>query len=108
MPLDDSVSHLMVSDRLPAGFEALNTRLKTVGIAGVQQTRQYWGGYREMRDDRVDFSTEYSWRSTYVREYMMRAIAKGRFATPPAHTELMYEPQKNAQTAIGHIEVKGK
>jgi uncharacterized protein YfaS (alpha-2-macroglobulin family) len=108
MPLSNSVSHLMVSDRLPAGFEALNTRLKTVGIAGVQQTRQYWGGYREMRDDRVDFSTEYSWRSTYVREYMMRAIAKGRFATPPAHAELMYEPQKNAQTELGNIEVQGK
>jgi uncharacterized protein YfaS (alpha-2-macroglobulin family) len=104
----NSFSHLMVSDRLPAGFEALNTRLKTVGVAGVQQTRQYWGGYREMRDDRVDFSTEYSWRSTYVREYMMRAIAEGRFAAPPTHAELMYEPEKNAQTAIGYIDVKAK
>ncbi len=108
MDVDYDMSHLMVSDRLPAGFEALNTRFKTVGVAGVQQTRQYWGGYREMRDDRVDFSTEYLWSSTYVREYMMRAIAEGRFATPPAHAELMYEPEKNAQTPINYIDVKSK
>jgi len=108
MPLSDSVSHLMVSDRLPAGFEALNTRFKTVGVAGVQQSRQYWGGHREMRDDRVDFSSQYNWRSTYTREYMMRAIAEGRFAVPPSHAELMYEPEKNAQTALTHIEVKAK
>lgn len=108
LPLSESVSHLMVSDRIPAGFEALNTRLKTVGTAGMHQTREYWGGYREMHDERVDFSSEYNWRSTYVREYMIRAIAEGHFAVPPTHAELMYEPEKNAQNAMTYIDIKAK
>lgn len=108
MPMDRNMSHLMVSDRIPAGFEALNTRLKTVGRVGITQTRSYWGGHREMRDERVDFSSEYNWRSTYVRKYMIRAIAEGHFAVPPSHAELMYEPEKNAQTALHYIDIKPK
>lgn len=107
LPLSNSVSHLMVSDRLPAGFEALNTKFATVGTAGVKQTR-HWGTHREMRDERVDFSSQYNWRSTYTREYMMRAIAEGSFAVPPSHAELMYEPEKNSQTALLRLDVKAK
>lgn len=107
LPLSKSVSHLMVSDRLPAGFEALNTKFATVGTAGVT-TRRHWGTHREMRDERVDFASQYNWRSTYTREYMMRAIAEGSFAVPPSHAELMYEPEKNSQTALLHLAVKAK
>ena len=107
VPITRPVNHLMLSDRLPAGFEALNTRLKTVGPAGTS-TQRHWWGYRELRDERVDFSSEYTWRGKHVREYMMRAIAEGRFAVPPAHSELMYEPEKNAQTALGFLTVKAK
>ncbi len=108
IPLTTSTSHLMVSDRIPAGFEALNTRLATVGMAGMKQTRRHWGGHREMRDDRVDFSSEYNWRGTYKREYMIRAIAEGHFALPPSHAEQMYEPEKNAQTALTYLDVKAR
>ncbi|MCP4449388.1 MAG: hypothetical protein GY811_29250 [Myxococcales bacterium] len=111
MPLNSSASHLMVSDRLPAGFEALNTKFTTVGSAGspnAPSSRRYWGGFQEMHDDRVDFSSQYNWRGTYTREYMMRAIAEGHFAVPPSHAELMYEPEKNAQTALGYLDVKAK
>ena len=107
MPLGESKNHLMVSDRLPAGFEALNARLATVGSLGaVGKTR--WGSYRELRDERADFSTEYVGRQTYTREYLVRAIAQGRFSVPPSVAELMYQPEQNARTALGHIEIAGK
>jgi alpha-2-macroglobulin len=104
---DDS-SHLMVSDALPGGFEALNTRLATVGSAGVAQSRVWWGNYREMRDERVDFASEYNYTGSFEYVYSIRAIAVGKFARPPAVAELMYEPSKRAQTGLDYLEVKPK
>lgn len=105
--LKDDSHHLMVSDSLPAGFEALNSRFATVGTTGIKQTEE-WGTYREMHDDRVDFASEYSSQGRYVHEFTMRAIAVGTFARPPTVAELMYEPTTRAQTALTMIEVKAK
>ena len=109
LPIDRWINHLMVSDHLPAGFEALNTRFKTVDSLGDPSTsRRKSKFFREMHTERVDFATEYLWKKTYTIEYQMRAIAEGRFTLPPARTELMYEPEKNAQTGVEYIEVHAK
>jgi alpha-2-macroglobulin len=104
---DDS-AHLMVSDALPGGFEALNTRLATVGTAGVAQSKVWWGNYREMHDARVDFASEYNYTGDFEYVYSIRAIAVGKYARPPATAELMYEPSKHAQTGLDYLEVKPK
>ncbi|MBA3395939.1 MAG: hypothetical protein H0T89_25130 [Deltaproteobacteria bacterium] len=105
--LKDDEAHLIVSDPLPAGFEALNTRLATVGTTGIKQSKQ-WSTFREMRDDRVDFASEWTWQGGYVHEYTMRAIAVGKFTRPPTVAELMYEPATNAHTALDVLEIKAK
>ncbi len=97
--------HLIVSEPLPAGFEALNTKFATVG--NVQQ-KQSWSTYREMYDDRVDFASEYTWTGGYTYEFQIRAIAVGKFTRPPTRSELMYDPQVNARAALDTIEVKPK
>ena len=61
-----------------------------------------------MHVERVDFASEYNWQNTYVREYMMRAIAEGKFVLPPASGELMYEPAVNGRTDLSFIEVQPK
>ena len=98
--------HLMVSDALPAGFEALNTKLATVGAGAVIDKPTWWGEFREIHDDRVDFAAEYSYLGTFDYVYSIRAIAVGKFARPPATAQLMYEPKTNANTALDLIEVK--
>jgi hypothetical protein len=104
----DESTHLMVSDALPAGFEALNTNLATVGTAGVTEKQTWWDEFREIHDDRVDFATEYLWRGTFDYVYSIRAIAVGKFARPPTTAQLMYDPKTNASTALDTIEVKPK
>jgi len=105
--INDDVEHLIVSEPLPAGFEALNTRFKTVGDAGVKQS-QDWGTFREMYDDRVDFASEWTWKGGYTYEFMIRATSVGKFTRPPSTAERMYEPQVNARTALDMIEVRAK
>ena len=104
----DDATHFMLSDALPAGFEALNTNLATVGTNGIKDTPQWWGQYREMHDDRVDFASEYLYEESLDYQYSIRAIAVGKFARPPATAQLMYDPQTNAQTALDYLEVKAK
>jgi alpha-2-macroglobulin len=104
----DESAHLMVGDALPGGFEALNTRLATVGGAGIAQSKVWWGNYREMHDERVDFASEYLYEGSFEYVYSIRAIAVGKFARPPAVAELMYEPSTRAQTGFDYIEVKPK
>jgi uncharacterized protein YfaS (alpha-2-macroglobulin family) len=99
--------HLMVSEPLPAGFEALNSRFATVGEAGVKESKQ-WGTYREMLDDRVNFATEWTWRGKYVYEFTMRATTAGKFAQSPTVAELMYDPATNARGGFDTLEIKAK
>jgi len=99
--------HLMVSDVLPAGFEALNARFLTTGTAAVTQTTE-WGTYREMLDDRVNFASAYASNGRYVHEFQIRAIAAGKFTRPPAVAELMYKPDVKAETAADIIEIKAR
>ncbi|HET7500138.1 MAG TPA: alpha-2-macroglobulin family protein, partial [Kofleriaceae bacterium] len=103
--LPRDADHLIVSDVLPAGFEAINARLQTSGAAAIAQTTE-WGTYREIHDDRVDFASEYSSNGSYVHEFQIRAIAAGKFARPPTVAQLMYEPTVNAQTALDVLEIK--
>ena len=105
--LDKDSDNLMVSDVLPAGFEALNTKLATVGTAGIVQTDE-WGTYREMRDDRVDFASEYRSYGDDAHEFTIRAIAVGKFTRPPTVASLMYQPAIHAQTAADVIEIKAR
>ncbi|MGE3766331.1 MAG: alpha-2-macroglobulin, partial [Kofleriaceae bacterium] len=107
LQLNDDVNHIIISDAIPAAFEPLNTRLVTTGDAGVKQTES-WGIYREMHDDHVIFTNEWSSNGRYVYEYTMRATSVGTFARPPAVTELMYDPATRGQTAADVIEVKAK
>ena len=105
--LGGDYEHFIVSEPLPAGFEPLNVRFKTVGNAGIKQS-QSSDTFREMHDDRVDFATEYSWKGGATYEFMIRATTAGKFVRPPTVAERMYEPQINARTALDTIEVTAK
>ena len=89
------------------GFSPTVITPASTGDAGVKQTES-WGIYREMRDDHVNFTNEWSSNGNYVYEYTMRATSVGSFARPPAVTELMYDPATRGQTAADVIEVKAK
>jgi uncharacterized protein YfaS (alpha-2-macroglobulin family) len=59
-----------------------------------------------MRDDRVDFASEYDYERVFDYTYSIRAIAVGKFARPPATAQLMYDPKVNAHTGLDFLEVK--
>jgi uncharacterized protein YfaS (alpha-2-macroglobulin family) len=109
---------VILDDALPAGLEAVDLSLRTVGGVGpgaadstaVEASPDgddggmhwfygswdagWWSPFdhREMRDERVVFAATRLWPGTYTATYLARATTPGTFARPPAHAEEMYNP----------------
>ena len=102
-----------VVDPLPAGFEAVNTRLATSAQEyrneRPRHSRWYWKPgwtHTELRDDRVLAFADLMDPGTLELEYLARATSPGSFTAAPAHAEVMYEPEVNGRTAARQIEVR--
>jgi hypothetical protein len=106
-----------VEDPLPAGFEAVNTRLETsrapLGMVGdgndgdrfrYGYRRNEWS-YTELRDDRVLAFADRFWKGEAQLEYLARALTPGTFTAAPARAEQMYQPEISGRTAAVKVEV---
>jgi len=93
-----------LTDRLPAGFEAVNARLATeqkrVGAAESWQ----WSS-SEVRDERVSFFANHLDRGTTTAEYLARVSRSGEFVWPAATVESMYRPGEDARTGLDQVTV---
>ena len=94
--------YLAMTDRLPAGFEAIQPDLWTVSrpsdlteVHPLYDLLQ-WGSvdasHVELRDDRVQLYFDRFWGEYVAATYTMRATTPGTYVVPPAMAELMYEP----------------
>jgi uncharacterized protein YfaS (alpha-2-macroglobulin family) len=113
---------VVVDDGLPAGLEAVDLSLRTVGGLpgpGVADTAAageegdepqgesgaerwdfgswdsgWWSPFdhRELRDDRVVYAARTLWKGAYSASYVARATTPGVFVRPPAYAEEMYNP----------------
>ena len=125
---------VILDDALPAGLEAVDLSLRTVGgvpgpgaadsaavelagegdDGGMQWMYGSWDSgwwtpfdHREMRDDRVVFAATRLWPGSYTATYLARATTPGTFARPPAHAEEMYNPAVFGESDGGVFTVRG-
>ncbi len=97
----NDLHYLVVEDWLPAGFEAVDTSLKTTSAAYEEPTltgkeRRWWWYYvtsTDLRDEKaVLFATRLP-KGTYEYTYLIRATAAGEFRTIPTFAYEMYFPE---------------
>lgn len=84
-------AQIAVQDALPAGFEAIDTRLKTATQSAGTDSDYVWN-WRELHDERVTFFADWLPAGTREAEYLVRATRSGHFVRPPARAEAMYDP----------------
>ncbi len=96
--------YVMVTDPLPAGFEAINYSLNTSGIE-PRGERFYWSR-PDLRDDRAVFFTTYLWKGKHTYAYLIRATTSGTFRALPAEITPMYEPEVWGRSASVEMTVK--
>ena len=90
--LNTSARHAVaVVDNLPAGFEAVNTRLATSERA-VSNSGSGWD-FTAMRDNRSEAFTMHLPEGSHRFSYTARATTPGTFIAAPAKAEEMYNPE---------------
>ena len=100
----DDRRQVAVTDRLPAGFEAVNARLATEQQrVGAEESWQWVSS--EVRDERVSFFAHYLDRGTVSAEYLARVSRSGEFVWPAATVESMYRPGEDARTGLDQVTV---
>lgn len=111
---------VVLDDPLPAGFEAVDTRLATTSSrfggldAPIESTQgerasgraeSYAYATREVRDDRVLFFVDHLPAGVFRFRYLARATSIGSYVVPPTRAELMYAPEVFGRNAAGNIVV---
>ncbi len=127
-------SWVVIEDPLPAGFEAVNTRLRTtaswIDVESSAVTGACGGDpecedaaaardalahgratlpsqyHQEVRDDRVLFFVDHLPAGMYRYRYLARATTAGSFVVPPAKAEEMYSPEVFGRTFATTVEVE--
>jgi uncharacterized protein YfaS (alpha-2-macroglobulin family) len=121
------LSYLALEDPLPAGFEAVDTTLKTSSVAASspnikeQPTKEisqvydlfykpyysYWTE-SQVHDNRVSAFAPFLGRGTYEYTYTMRASVAGEFRALPARAWEMYFPEVFGRSAGTLFTVSGE
>ena len=119
--------YVVIDDPLPAGFEAIDSTLKTTSsvyasagsdappcdecddtgdaeVYGDGYTQAWWR--QELRDDRALFFVDHMPGGIYHYRYFARATTPGRFVVPPSMASGMYEPETFGRTAAGVVEIR--
>ncbi len=115
-----SRTFVAIDDPLPAGFEAVDSRLSTtssrlMNLAGPRMDdddaameRSENASYftNEVRDDRVLFFVDDMAPGIYRYRYLARATTRGKFIVPPTHASEMYTPEVFGRTAAVTVSVE--
>jgi alpha-2-macroglobulin len=97
-----TIHNVALTDLLPGGFEVVQSRdtqgaTSTVTGADLQ--------FADVREDRVVMYANAT-DSVQTFSYKLRATNLGKFTTPPAYAESMYEREKMARSVAGRITVE--
>ena len=109
---DAKCYYCAVDDRLPAGFEPLNTNLKTterVGTARLSAAALKTMdkvSYSEIRDSRVFFYVNEMDAGEYEFTYFARTTTAGTCLAPAARVEPMYDPDKSGTSRVEFVTIR--
>ena len=106
--------YLVVEDRLPAAFEAVNPALASQGLpVGIDaaQARSWWRwcssiDNKEFLKDRVRFFASYISDRKLEATYVARVLRHGKVTAPAAKAELMYRPEVRGLSIPQVMEIK--
>lgn len=104
-PTPDPISHLVLTQIFPAGWEILNTRFLNEG--NQPDSNPAGISYQDIRDDRVYSYIDFLPPGRQVTvKINLAAVYPGIFYLPPVKCEAMYNHQIQANTAGEKVEVQ--
>lgn len=102
---DHDMQQVALTDRLPAGFEPVDTSLATTERRAVERGDRWVWAHREIHDERVAYFADHLTSGIHTVEYLARANRSGEFVRPAPTSEAMYDPRVWGRGEIERIRV---
>jgi hypothetical protein len=103
---DHPVDHVLISDPLPAGFEAIDTDFQTATTYFQPQQDSWQLGYQKIYKDKVVAYGDRLNAGVYNLHYLVRAVTPGSFDYPGAEVALQYNPETFGRTTSSTLQIK--
>ncbi|MBD2037584.1 alpha-2-macroglobulin family protein [Leptolyngbya sp. FACHB-321] len=105
---DHSVDHVVVTDPLPAGFEAVDDSFQTTTPYFQSQGDSWQLAYQTIYHDRVVAFGDKLDPGVYTLHYLVRSVTPGTFVYPGAEAHLQYAPEEFGRSASSSLVVTEK
>ncbi|MDJ0735414.1 MAG: alpha-2-macroglobulin [Nostocaceae cyanobacterium] len=96
---DHPVDHVVITDPLPAGFEAVDESFQTATAALQAQADSWELGYKTIYSDRIVAYGNHLEPGVYSLHYLVRSVTPGTFRYPGAQVHLQYAPEEFGRAA---------
>ena len=103
---DHPVEHVVITDHLPAGFEAVDTSFQTATSALQAQADSWQISYQTIYRDRITAYANRLAAGVYNLHYLVRSVTPGVFEWPGAEAYLKYAPEEFGRSASSVLEVQ--
>ncbi|MEM9162072.1 MAG: MG2 domain-containing protein, partial [Cyanobacteria bacterium P01_F01_bin.4] len=102
---DHPVDHVIMSDPLPAGLEAIDTTFQTSTQALKAQSDSWQIGYQTLYKDRVLAYGDHLEAGVYTLHYLVRSVTPGTYLWPGADAHLQYAPEEFGRSAAATLQI---
>jgi alpha-2-macroglobulin len=103
--IDHPVDNIVVTDPLPAGFEAIDQSFRTASPADLEGADTMTVDYQSIYKDRVISFVSHLDAGSYAIHYLVRSVTPGTYAWPGASAGLQYAPEEFGRTATTTLTV---
>ncbi len=105
--LDHAVDHVEISDFLPAGFEAVNSRFQTSNPFYAAQTDSWQLRAQTQDRDQISAYADRLEAGVYRLHYLVQSVTPGTFSWPGGSARARYNPSDFGRTASSLIQIEG-
>ncbi|MBF2027055.1 MAG: alpha-2-macroglobulin family protein [Oscillatoriales cyanobacterium C42_A2020_001] len=105
---DRAVDHVVITDPLPAGFEAVDNSFQTSTPYFKAKGDSWQVGYQTLYKDRVVAFGDKLNPGVYTMHYLVRSVTPGTFVYPGAEAHLQYAPEEFGRSASTTLVVEEK
>jgi uncharacterized protein YfaS (alpha-2-macroglobulin family) len=102
---DHAVDHVVITDPLPAGFEAVDESFQTATPYFQAQGDSWQLAYRTIYKDRIVGYGDHLEPGVYTLHYLVRSVTPGTFLYPGAEVHLQYAAEEFGRSASSSMTI---
>ena len=103
--VDHPVDRVVITDPLPAGFEAVDTSFQTTASYYQPLTQAWQIDYQQIYLDRVTAYAQHLDPGVYMLHYLVRSVTPGTYLWPGATAYLLDAPEQFGRTAFSSVQI---